>query len=261
MGDATMVFATKKTPFLELPVQTSSSRKSFSGRQRRMASIGFVALSCLALTCIMLHRHEDVEEIHVIEKNLLDHTSIDGHLFDIFGGACSTYRKATNGECAQACLQSTVGVCPIDIVIKFGGLEKGDCKDVGYTESDGSTTQKAGPCGDIKFDKYKKSASHEDGTDYVILPQPSATRPVDDQDILEGAILPVWTYSDDSGCLETRYNVAALWITEKGTGIDTGHSSGKVKEGKTCAEQGFTVARPHEFDDLPKFIRAIYNGV
>merc|ERR1711871_886487 len=74
-------------------------------------------------------------------------------------------------------------------------------------------------------------------------------------------LFPVWTYADESECLQTHYNVAALYLTEKGTSIDTGRPSGKVEEGQTCAQKGYTVARPHEFDDLPKLIKAAYTGV
>merc|ERR1711966_459676 len=65
--------------------------------------------------------------------------------------ACSFYRKVQDGGCADACLASQVGVCPISIITKFGGLEAGSCKDAGYTVADGSVDQKAGPCGTLHF--------------------------------------------------------------------------------------------------------------
>jgi hypothetical protein len=73
--------------------------------------------------------------------------------------ACTTYRKVTNGECAEACLGSTVGACPVSLVVKFGKLDKGICADAGYTKSDGSIAQKAGPCGTITFKKYAKPSA------------------------------------------------------------------------------------------------------
>merc|ERR1711953_1209522 len=73
-------------------------------------------------------------------------------------------------------------------------------------------------------------------------------------------LVPVWTYADDSGCLETHWNYAALWVTRKGTGIDTGRPSSNITEGKTCAEQGYT-KQTDMFKDLPSVIRAAYAGV
>ena len=70
-----------------------------------------------------------------------------------------------------------------------------------------------------------------------------------------------WTYADSSGCIQSSLNYAALWITMKGTGIDTGRVSSTIKHGKsTCADQGYTV-KVDEFDDLPLVFRAIYLGV
>lgn len=54
------------------------------------------------------------------------------------------------------------------------------------------------------------------------------------------AALPPWSYADDSGCLQTYTNYAAMWVTMKGTGIDTGHPSGKIQSGETCAKLGYT---------------------
>merc|ERR1712151_222780 len=73
-------------------------------------------------------------------------------------------------------------------------------------------------------------------------------------------LIPVWTYADDSGCLETHLNYAALWVTMKGTSIDTGRPSSSIKEGRTCAEQGYT-NKTDLFKDLPAVFRAMYAGV
>ena len=75
------------------------------------------------------------------------------------------------------------------------------------------------------------------------------------------SLIGYWTYADSSGCIQTTLNYAALWITMKGTGIDTGHPSSTIKHGKdTCADQGYTV-KVNEFDDLPLVFRAVYLGV
>ena len=75
------------------------------------------------------------------------------------------------------------------------------------------------------------------------------------------SLVGYWTYADSSGCIQTTLNYAALWITMKGTGIDTGHPSSTIKHGKdTCADQGYTV-KVNEFDDLPLVFRAVYLGV
>jgi len=69
---------------------------------------------------------------------------------------CSTYRKVVDGTCAEACLGSMVGICPIGLVIKAGGLETKKCADDGFTQDQGELDQAAGPCGTIKFEKYTK---------------------------------------------------------------------------------------------------------
>ena len=75
--------------------------------------------------------------------------------------ACDTYRKVTNGACAQACLSDTIGICPRALVVKGGGLDEGTCEAVGYTVADGTLSQKAGPCGTIDFSKFQKKAATE----------------------------------------------------------------------------------------------------
>jgi len=75
------------------------------------------------------------------------------------------------------------------------------------------------------------------------------------------SLIGYWTYADSSGCIQTSLNYPALYITMKGTGIDTGHASSTIKHGQaTCADQGYTV-KTNEFGDLPLFFRAIYFGV
>ena len=71
-------------------------------------------------------------------------------------GDCATYRKIVDAECADACLPDPVGICPRSIVVSSGGLDGGACKDLNYTQADGTTSQSAGPCGTLNFNKWKK---------------------------------------------------------------------------------------------------------
>ena len=73
--------------------------------------------------------------------------------------SCESYRKVTNGECADACIDSTVGICPRSIVVSAGGLDAGKCADISYTVADGAIDQKAGPCGTLHFNKYKQASA------------------------------------------------------------------------------------------------------
>lgn len=75
--------------------------------------------------------------------------------------ACANYYLVKDGTCAEACLASTVGVCPVSIVAKFGGLSAGTCSTQGYTTKSGTTSQKAGPCGTLDFTTYTKPAENE----------------------------------------------------------------------------------------------------
>jgi len=84
--------------------------------------------------------------------------------------------------------------------------------------------------------------------------------PTKEDELGSAGLLPVWTYADESGCLETHVNYLALWITMKGTGIDTGRASSNITHGRTCAEQGYT-KQTDMFKDLPAIIRAAYAGV
>ena len=73
--------------------------------------------------------------------------------------------------------------------------------------------------------------------------------------------LGYWTYADESGCLQTSVNYAALWITMKGTSIDSGKPSSTIVHGKsTCKDLGYPVQRD-DLHDLPKVIQVAYAGV
>jgi hypothetical protein len=79
---------------------------------------------------------------------------------NLAANACTTYRKVTGDACADSCLGTTVGVCPVSLVVKGGDLTKGTCEDVGYTHANGTVSQKAGPCGTLVFKEYTKAAGN-----------------------------------------------------------------------------------------------------
>lgn len=167
--------------------------------------------------------------------------------------ACVTYYLVKDGTCAEACLDDSIGICPRSVVVKAGGLTEGDCSSQGYTTAAGTNSQKAGPCGTLVFKLYTKPSPALD----LGATAPSTELGTVFTAELEG-LLPMWTYSDPSACLQTRYNYAALWISEKGAGIDGVHT-GTLGSGKTCSELGYI----HEggLEDLPPVIRALYTGV
>ena len=71
---------------------------------------------------------------------------------------CVVYSKTVDATCAQACLNKTVGVCPVALVAKIGGLDAAACAASGFTKPNGTKSQKAGPCGTIVFDLYTKAS-------------------------------------------------------------------------------------------------------
>lgn len=75
--------------------------------------------------------------------------------------ACTTYSKVVDGTCAEACLASMIGICPVALVAKAGGLDAKACAAEGYTQANGTKNQKAGPCGTIAFKLYTKASSAE----------------------------------------------------------------------------------------------------
>merc|ERR1719502_1478493 len=70
--------------------------------------------------------------------------------------ACTDYQRVQDGTCATDCLSSMVGICPVSLVVKTGKLEKGNCKDQGYTVPNGTMSQSAGPCGKLTFSMFNK---------------------------------------------------------------------------------------------------------
>lgn len=71
--------------------------------------------------------------------------------------ACSNYYKISGAECADTCLDDTIGICPASVIVNFGGLSDGLCSDEGFNVPAGSTSQAAGPCGTLTFNKYSKA--------------------------------------------------------------------------------------------------------
>lgn len=65
-----------------------------------------------------------------------------------------SYRHIENGDCADACIGSFVGMCPLSLVVTAGGLEAGHCGEVGYSVQNGKHSVIAGPCGSMTFSKY-----------------------------------------------------------------------------------------------------------
>jgi len=78
---------------------------------------------------------------------------------------CTSYRKVTDGECADDCLLSKIGICPVSLVVRTGGLEAGACEDIGFTQADGTMDEQAGPCGELTFNQWKKPATGGGGGD------------------------------------------------------------------------------------------------
>lgn len=75
------------------------------------------------------------------------------------GGKCNDYYKVTDGSCGQACLGSSVGFCPIALIVKEGGLKEGTCEAQGFNTQIGYKDIKAGPCGHINFTEYNQTAN------------------------------------------------------------------------------------------------------
>lgn len=74
--------------------------------------------------------------------------------------SCEYYLKVDDGTCAEACLGNFVGICPRSLVASKGSLEKGRCSEKGFTTGTGEKSITAGPCGNVTFDTFEKSASN-----------------------------------------------------------------------------------------------------
>eukprot|EP01079_Euglenida_sp_SAG-EU17-18_P001906 gene1906-2972_t len=62
---------------------------------------------------------------------------------------CTDYYKIVEDSCAQDCLGSRVGPCPLKIVVVTGNLSIGSCSPLGYSKPNGTETVTAGPCGKL----------------------------------------------------------------------------------------------------------------
>lgn len=79
-------------------------------------------------------------------------------IFAWSANACVTVSRIVGETCAEACLNKTLGVCPLSIIEKFGGLQNRSCSSLGYTKLNGTIRQEAGPCGYIVFTEYLKAS-------------------------------------------------------------------------------------------------------
>ena len=66
------------------------------------------------------------------------------------------YSRNDTSICADALLESTVGICPRSIVVLCGRLNAVSCPELGFNLREGEMVVIAGPCGKIRFDLYKK---------------------------------------------------------------------------------------------------------
>jgi len=73
--------------------------------------------------------------------------------------SCTVYSKTVDGTCAQSCLNSMIGICPVALVAKAGGLDAKACSADGYTQANGTKSQKAGPCGTLVFNLFTKPSA------------------------------------------------------------------------------------------------------
>lgn len=67
------------------------------------------------------------------------------------------YSRNDTSICADALLESTVGICPRSIVVLFGRLSAVSCPELGFHFREGNMAVIAGPCGRIIFNLYKKN--------------------------------------------------------------------------------------------------------
>ena len=71
--------------------------------------------------------------------------------------AAIVYSRNDTSVCADASLESRVGICPRSIVVLFGRLSEVSCPELGFNFKAGNMAVIAGPCGKIIFDLYKKN--------------------------------------------------------------------------------------------------------
>lgn len=104
--------------------------------------------------------------------------------------ACTNYIKVVDNDglaaCAQACLNKTVGICPVDLVVRLGGLKAGTCGAEGFYIPNGtvSAMSKAGPCGELVFLEYTKREQQAPVVEISNKASPAAVPAFDADDIL-----------------------------------------------------------------------------
>jgi len=131
---------------------------------------------------------------------------------------CTTYNKVANGVCAEDCLGSTVGICPVAFIVKGGGLSEGTCASLGFTKEGGSISQKAGPCGTLTFKTYTKPSgpvagalpSTQLGADEIVL----AT--------FDGASKTTHTWTELNDPVMGGRSTGSFSLTGNGTGLFKG---------------------------------------
>lgn len=96
-------------------------------------------------------------------------------------GDCTSYTRVADSKCAETCLGSFVGICPVSLVVSKGSLKKGTCSALGYTVKGSDLKQKAGPCGTLDFVTYTKSSSTTAATSLASVAAPAACKPVTTQ--------------------------------------------------------------------------------
>eukprot|EP00301_Raphidiophrys_heterophryoidea_P012877 c2000_g1_i2.p1 GENE.c2000_g1_i2~~c2000_g1_i2.p1 ORF type:complete len:137 (+),score=30.00 c2000_g1_i2:90-500(+) len=87
----------------------------------------------------------------------------------------------------------------------------------------------------------------------------NATKP--DAEYTGGKSL-IWAFADhDGNCMDTRTNYPGLWVTRKGSCIDTGMANcPNITFGSSCKEMGYTIVWDFK-KDLPSVVQALYVGI
>lgn len=67
------------------------------------------------------------------------------------------YSRNDTSICADALLESTVGICPRSVVVLFGRLRAVSCPELGFHFKEGNMAVIAGPCGKIIFNLHRKN--------------------------------------------------------------------------------------------------------
>ena len=85
------------------------------------------------------------------EKNTTEFTFIKSVLKNVTGD-CVTVYKIDDGKCGELCLSAYIA----KFAIQFGGVTKGNCKDIDYTVFDHKEKVSVGPFGSFEVTIYRK---------------------------------------------------------------------------------------------------------